>query len=200
MCICLFRINTVICETNTVILRTCPEKFRTNPGKLSVSLFLEFKERKKTSPQKRTQLVKNNPYGRQRISWPMGIVGVSRTNTIWRGSVIYLKAVKLKISWEEWVYCFHFLFLAVFDFVKYVWNVQILNLDTKISGALFINVLLCNISSWNCYHKHYICDCDWLWLVLSGCDWLWLVVTGCSWSLNCECCHTGERAALTLKW
>ena len=46
-----------------------------------------------------------------------GLVGPIQ---FWRGCVIYLKAVKLKISWEEWDYCFHFLFPEFFDFVKYV--------------------------------------------------------------------------------
>ena len=30
------------------------------------------------------------------------------------------RAVNLKISQEEWDYCFHFLFLEVLDFIKYV--------------------------------------------------------------------------------
>ena len=33
---------------------------------------------------------------------------------------IDLRAVKLKISWEEWDYCFYFSFIEVLDFVKYV--------------------------------------------------------------------------------
>ena len=37
----------------------------------------------------------------------------------------YASAVKLKISWEEWDYYFHFSYLEVLDFVKYVWNVEI---------------------------------------------------------------------------
>ena len=42
-----------------------------------------------------------------------------------------LRAVKLKISWEEWDYCFPFSFVKVLDFVKDVWNVKILNLETE---------------------------------------------------------------------
>ena len=30
----------------------------------------------------------------------------------------FVRAVKLKISWEEWDYCFHLSFLEVFIFVK----------------------------------------------------------------------------------
>ena len=32
----------------------------------------------------------------------------------------FTRAVKLKISWEEWDYCFHFSSLEVLDFVNYV--------------------------------------------------------------------------------
>ena len=30
----------------------------------------------------------------------------------------FVRAVKLKVSWEEWDYCFHFSFLEVLDFIK----------------------------------------------------------------------------------
>ena len=67
------------------------------------------------------------------------------------------RAAKLKISWEEWDYCFHFSLLEVLDFVKKnVWNVEILHLDTLNIRCFFVNVFLCNILSSNCYHKHDI--------------------------------------------
>ena len=47
------------------------------------------------------------------------------------------RAVKLKISWEEWDYCFHFSFFEVLDFVKDVGNVKILNLETKKISSVF---------------------------------------------------------------
>ena len=56
---------------------------------------------------------------------------------------------------EEWDSWFHFSFVEVLDFVKDVWNFE---LGTKISGAVFVNVFLCNISSWNGYYKHDICN------------------------------------------
>ena len=38
----------------------------------------------------------------------------------------------------------------MFEWLKsWTWN-------QKISSAFFVNVLWCNISSWNCYHTHYI--------------------------------------------
>ena len=37
---------------------------------------------------------------------------------IQRSSSHIVRAVKLKISWEEWDYCFNFSFLEVLDFVK----------------------------------------------------------------------------------
>ena len=41
------------------------------------------------------------------------------------------RAVKVKISWEEWDYCFHLSFLEVLHFVKYILNVNILNVEPK---------------------------------------------------------------------
>ena len=76
-----------------------------------------------------------------------GNVPTRKTNVVAMAaatSAAAIRAVKLKISWEEWDSCFHFSFLEVLDVVKDVWQVEILNLDTK---CFFVNVLLYNISS-----------------------------------------------------
>ena len=46
------------------------------------------------------------------------------------------------LSWKEWDYCFYLPFLEVLDFVKYVWNLEILNLDTKNTRCFFCKCFL----------------------------------------------------------
>ena len=82
--------------------------------------------------------------------------------------------MKLNISLEEWDSCFLSSFFEVLDFVKYVWNVEMVNLNKKKSDAFFVNVLLRNISSWNCYHQHDIYN----WLKCSA-----LVFLASSWNI-----------------
>ena len=59
--------------------------------------------------------------------------------TIW---VFSQRAVNLKISWEEWDYCFHYSFLEVLDFVKYFWNVEISHLDPENISWFFCKCFL----------------------------------------------------------
>ena len=51
-------------------------------------------------------------------------------------------AVKLKIFREEWDYCFNVSFVEVLDFVKYVWNLEILKLKPNNIKCCFCKCFL----------------------------------------------------------